>query len=127
MKSLKLNITINKSIEEVFAYTTNSNNISKWYPSIKEEIPSEIPIKLGTKLKNRGDDVNKWSFYEFTEFEKNKTFTLSQIGSSYNVKYTFTRNGNSTDLEYYEWVDNGEIEEPADIYNLELLKKELEK
>lgn len=127
MNNLKLNITINKPVEEVFAYAINSNNISKWYPSIKEEIPLEFPVKLGTKLKNRGDDINKWSYYEFIEFEKNKTFTLSQIGSSYNVKYTFTQNGNSTDLEYYEWVDNGELEEPADIYNLELLKKELEK
>ena len=81
MRDLKLNITINKPVADVFAYATNSNNISKWYPSIKEEIPSEIPVKLGTKLKNRGEDINNWNYYEFSEFEENKIFTLSQIDS----------------------------------------------
>ena len=126
MNSLKLNITINKAVEEVFTYATNSNNISKWYPSIKEEIPNEVPWKLGTKIKNRGDDMNNWGYYEVSEFEENKVFTLKQIGSPYSVKYTFTSNGYNTDLEYFEWVDSGELEEPASIENLELLKKELE-
>ena len=126
MKDLKLNITINKPIKEVFSYATNSNNISKWYPSIKEEIPADIPWKLGTKIKNRGDDINNWSYYEISEFEENKVFTLSQVGSPYHVRYTFLSNGDSTDMEYYEWVDNGELEEPASIENLELLKKALE-
>ena len=126
MNSLKLNITINKPVSEVFAYATDSNNISKWYPSIKEEIPSESPVKLGTKLKNRGKNPNNWNYYEFSEFEKDKVFTLSQIDSPYHVRYTFTPNDNGTDLEYYEWVDSGELEEPASIENLELLKKHLE-
>lgn len=126
MNNLKLNITINKPVAEVFSYATNSDNISKWYPSIKEEIPSEVPVTLGTQLKNRGDDPNSWNYYEFTEFEKNKVFTLSQIGSPYHVRYTFISNDNSTELEYYEWVDSGELEEPASIENLKLLKKYLE-
>lgn len=87
-----MSITINKPISEVFAYATNSNNISNWYPSIKEEIPSETPVRLGTKLKNRGDDPNNWNEYEFSSFEQDKSFTLSQIGSPYHVRYTFTDN-----------------------------------
>jgi len=127
MKSLRLNITIDKPVEDVFAYATDSNNISNWYPSIKEEIPSRIPVNLGARLKNRGDDLDDWSEYEFTEFEKNKVFTLSQIGSPYHVRYTFTDSGDdTTEMEYYEWVNTGELEEPASIKNLELLKKCLE-
>ena len=126
MKDLKLNITINKPVEEVFAFATNSSNISLWYPTIKEEIPSEVKWKLGTRIKNRGDDVNDWGYYEITEFETNKKFTLSEIGNPYHVRYTFLSIGNSTNLEYYEWVDSGEISEPASIENLELLKKCLE-
>ncbi len=126
MNSLKLNITVSTLVEEVFAYAIDSNNISEWYPSIKEEIPSEFPVKLGTKIKNRGEDINVWSYYEVTEFEENRVFTLSQIGTTYHVRYTFAQNGNSTDLEYHEWVDEGELEQPADIYNLELLKRVLE-
>ena len=103
MKDLKLNITINKPVEEVFAFATDSSNISKWYPSIKEEIPAEVPWKLGTKIKNRGEDINNWGYYEVSEFEENKVFTLSQIDSPYSVRYIFIDNGSSTDMEYYKY------------------------
>jgi hypothetical protein len=126
MNNLKLSIIINKPIEEVFSFAIDSNNISKWYPSIKEEIPSELPIKNGTIIKNRGDDISKWNYYEVSEFIDNKTFTLNQIGSAYHVKYTFSSVEDGTLFEYFEWVDVGELEEPSNLENLMLLKKYLE-
>jgi len=127
MKDLRMSIKINKPVEEVFAYATDSKNTPTWYPSIKEEIPSSPIFKLGTKIKNRGEKTDLWNYYEITNFEQDKTFTLSQLGTSYHVKYTFTKTEDGTELEYYEWVDYGELEEPANVYNLELLKTELEK
>jgi uncharacterized protein YndB with AHSA1/START domain len=127
VKDLKLEIYIESSVEELFAYTLDSKNTPKWFTSIKEEIASETPVKLGTKLKNRGDDKNNWNLYEITEFEKNKTFTLSQIGGGYHVRYTFLENGPGTDFEYYEWVDEGELSEPTNMETLVLLKNNIEK
>lgn len=54
MKENKLKIFIDKSISDVFEYSLESNNVPKWITSIKEEIPSERPVKLGTRLKNIG-------------------------------------------------------------------------
>lgn len=126
MNSVKLNIFINKPVEELFAYTLDSNNTPKWFTSIKEEIPSEIPVRLGSILKNRGYETENWNFYEITEFENNKTFTLSQIDDIYHVRYTFTQKDDGTDFEYYEWVDEGELLQPTTIETLKLLKKDIE-
>lgn len=61
-----------------------------------------------------------------TEFEQDKMFVLSQVGGSYNVKYTFTPVGDGTELEYYEWMDEGELTELFTNEPLEKLKAILE-
>ena len=126
MKDLKLNIFINRPIPDVFSYVLNSQNTNKWFPSIKEEVQSEYPAKLGTIYKNHGEDITNWSSYEITEFSENKTFTMSNLGNSYHVKYTFTLENNGTNLEYHEWVDDGELSDPTSIEPLQILKKNLE-
>ena len=54
MKENRLTIFIDKPIEEVFKYSLESDNVPKWITSIKQEIPLERPVKLGTELKNIG-------------------------------------------------------------------------
>lgn len=49
MKENKLTIFINKPISKVFEYSLESNTVHKWITSIKEEIPLERPVKVGTK------------------------------------------------------------------------------
>ena len=52
MRENKLTIFINRPVKEVFEYSLESNNVPKWITSIKEEIPEERPVKLGTQLRN---------------------------------------------------------------------------
>jgi hypothetical protein len=126
MKENKLKIYIDKSVEEVFKYSLESDNVPKWITSIKMEIPSERPVKVGTKLKNIGIDSNCWNEYEVIEFLPPKSFTLKKLNDDYFVKYTCTKNGNGTDFEYFEWAENKDLDDILEMTALELLKKQIE-
>jgi hypothetical protein len=126
MKDCKLTIKINKSASEVFAFTTDPKNTPLWVKSIVHEETNEKSVKIGTIYKNQNPQ-GVWNTYEVTGYEKNKTFTFSLIGSPYHVKYKFTPiDDNSCELEYYEWMDEGILEEPFTIDILEKLKTILE-
>ena len=127
MKSKRLVIQINKPVAEVFSFVINPKNTPKWIDSITQEEINESPPKLGTIYKNQNRDGG-WAEYEMTAFEKNKMFVMSNKASAYHVKYALTPvNGNSTELEYYEWVDSGgEIKEPFTSKILEKLKNVME-
>ena len=126
MKANKLNIFINKPIKEVFNYSLESNNVPKWITFIKEEIPSERPVKVGTKLKNIGINSDTWNEYEVIDFVENRTFTLKRLNGDYFVKYTCTEKGNGTDFEYFEWAENEELADLMQMSALELLKNNIE-
>lgn len=126
MKENKLTIFINKPVKEVFAYSLESNNVPKWITSIKEEIPSEIPVKVGTKLKNIGINSSTWNYYEVVEFEQNKTFTLKRLNGDYFVKYTCMPKDSGTEFEYLEWVANGDLDDLMGMSALKLLKQLIE-
>lgn len=125
MKENKLTIFINKPVEKVFKYSLESNNVPKWITSIREEIPSERPVKIGTKLKNIGINSDSWNFYEVIDFEQDKTFTLKRLNGDYFVKYTCTAKDGGTEFEYFEWAEN-KLDGLMDISALELLKKLIE-
>jgi hypothetical protein len=113
-------------VAEVFAFATNPQNTPRWAGAIVYEETSEWPAKKGTIYRNRNKE-GKWSEYEVTEYEENKTFSIRAAGGNYHVRYGFAPTANNgCDLEYYEWVDDGELTEPFTMEIMEKLKAIIE-
>lgn len=127
MKDVKLTVVINRAAHEVFDFGLNPENTPKWIDGIVKEQTNESPTKLGTTYKNQDSDGN-WNEYEITAYEPGIMFVMSKKDSSYHVKYTFKPLGDSQcELEYYEWVDSGDLDEPFTQDILEKLKDVIEK
>jgi uncharacterized protein YndB with AHSA1/START domain len=126
MQENKIKIIINKSIEEVFEFTTNPKNTPLWIPSIEEEIAETYPPKIGTQYKNRGNNSD-WDFYKVIEFQENTIFTLSDLDNNYHVKYSYKRiSNNQTEMEYFEWMENGKLSNPFTREIIQKLKSVME-
>ena len=127
MKSNKLVIKINNFSSKVFAFYINPKNTPLWIDSIIVEQTSEWPIKVGTVYKNQNKS-GEWLEYAVTKLKENKLFELVSKDGNYHVRYTHRNIGPETsELEYYEWVDEGEIKEPFTQDILEKLKFLVEK
>lgn len=126
MKENKIKIIIDKSISDVFLFTTHPSNTHLWIPSIKEEVCEEYPPKIGVEYRNRGED-GEWDVYQVLEFEKDSVFTLADKEKNYHVRYTYTElDDNKTEMEYHEWMTEGELGNPFTIDIIEKLKKVME-
>lgn len=121
-----LKIFIESDPKKVFEYTLDTRNTPKYFDSIEEEISSDIPAKLGTVLRNRAPNSDKWFEVKITEFVKDNTFTLSEIDGDYRVKYSFVPKDGGTEFSYCEWIENGVLKDRTDYSVLEKLKKEIE-
>lgn len=126
MKDKKLTIVINKPVSQVFEFTTNPLNTPKWIDGIVVEETNEKHPKLGTIYRNKGSS-GRWNEYRMSEFVTDKTFTLDRINGDYHVRYTFKPvDDRACEFEYYEWVDNGELDDTFSQDVLEKLKSILE-
>jgi hypothetical protein len=126
MKTNKLTIRINKPISEVFDFTINPQNTPCWIDFIVEETIDGKEIKLGTRYINRDKD-GKINLYELTQFENDAVFELQSVPPYYTVKYTYTPISNTeTELEYFEWVETGELSSPFPMSAMQKLKEILE-
>ena len=125
MKDLTLTIKIHKPAQEIFDFALNPENTPKWVDSIVSETTNEWPPKIGTIYRNQ-DPGGTWREFNLTEFASGKRFTLSKK-DGYNVRYTFTPvSDRETELEYYEWMDDGELDDVLTIETLEKLKRIIE-
>lgn len=110
MNQNKIAIIINKPVEQVFSFTTNPKNTRLWIPEIEEEVADKYPPEINTVYKNRGSS-GKWNYYKVIEFEKNKIFTLKASNNNYFVRYTYKKlSETKTEMQYFEWVEEGKIE-----------------
>ena len=126
MRENKITVIIDKSIDEVFEFTTNPQNTHLWIPSISEEVADEYPPKINTKYRNRGDN-NNWDEYKVVDYQKNKVFILSDLDDNYFVKYTYRQlDNNKTEMEYFEWMTEGKLSNPFTEDILGNLKKVME-
>lgn len=126
MKENILRINIARTAEDVFEFTANPANTPKWIDFIAEEQTNEWPPKIGTVYRNQSAD-GQWSEYEVTSYVKNQEFTLSRKNNSFHVTYAIKPLGdNLTELEYHEWVDEGELEDQFTQGALEKLKQVME-
>ena len=58
------------------------------------------------------------------DFQKNKIFVLSDLDENYFVKYTYRKlDDNKMEMEYFEWMTNGELSKPFTESILGNLKK----
>lgn len=126
MKENKISTIINKSVSEVFSYTVDPSNTPKWIDSIEKEETNEWPVKVGSIYRNV-DASGKWNEYICTALEENKLFELTLRGGGFYVRYTYASiNETTSNLEYFEWVDEGELESPFPQEALNKLKELLE-
>lgn len=126
MKQKKLHITIDRPVGFVFDFTLDPRNTPKWIDFIIQEEANDSVPKLGTVYRNRGAD-KRWTEYIVTAFEKDTMFVMSRTAKAYHVKYMFRAlSPSSTELIYYEWTDDGELEAPFTIESLQRLKAIIE-
>ncbi len=126
MKTNKLTIRINKPVSEVFDFTINPQNTPRWIDFIVEETIDGKEIQLGTRYTNR-DKEGKINLYEVTRFENEKVFELQSVPPQYTVAYTYTPiSDTETELEYFEWIDSGELSSPFPMSAMQKLKEVME-
>jgi len=127
IKENKIKVVINKSVVEVFNFTVNPKNTSLWISHLQEELSDSYPPKVGTEYKNKGVS-EEWDHYTVIEFEKDKLFTLKASDGNYHVRYTYKKLENTkTEMEYFEWVETGELSNPFTKDTLQKLKEVMEK
>ena len=127
MKEKRLAIVINKPVAEVFLFTIMPTNTSLWVETIIEEETSEWPIKVGTVYRNRGSE-GPWTEYHVSNMVENEVFQLTAADGNYSVCYVYTAlSDGKTQIDYYEWVERGELERSFELATLEKLKSVMER
>ena len=126
MKDNKLIIRINKSVDEIFAFVTTPPNSTCWISSIAKEKTSEWPAKIGTVYR-LWDENGNYSEMKVAAIKNNELVEWISEDKNYHCRYILKIvDKNISEFEYYEWVDQGTIDNPFTQDTLEKLKSVVE-
>lgn len=126
MKENKLIIQIRRKPKDIFDFCLNPKNTPKWISSIIIEETSEWPVKVGSMYRNQNKQ-GIWSEYTMIVLQSPTMFEFASASSTYHVRYTLrSLSIDITELEYFEWMEEGELKEPFTIDILEKLKNAIE-
>ena len=127
MKDNKLIIQVNKPAREVYLFTITPPNSILWIDDVIGEETNEWPVKEGTVYTLQTKE-GAFSEVTVTDIKSDEYVEWISKDRNYHCRYTFKSiNENITELEYYEWVGDGEIKEPFTLETLQKLKSVLEK
>ena len=126
MKKHRIVVQIQRPVKPVFEFTTNPINTPLWIDNIEIEKSTEWPIRLGTIYENT-NKVGQRFKYKVIALEPNKLLELNSEDGNYHVRYTYNEiKKNATKMEYLEWMEHGEIDEPFTQDTLNKLKTIIE-
>lgn len=127
MKENKLVIQIRRTPKDIIDFCLDPKNTPKWLDSIVIEETNEWPPKVGTIYRNQNNN-GVWSEYKVIALQPPMMFEFASVISTYHVRYRFRPiDANTTELEYFEWVEKGDLEEPFTLDILQKLKLVLER
>ena len=125
MKEKKLVIEIRHPAKDIINFCLNPHNTPKWIDSIVIEQTSEWPPCVGTIYRNQNKS-GVWSEYKVIALQ-DVMFEFVSTSSTYHVRYTLRPiDPNTTELEYFEWMEGGELAEPFTLDILQKLKSIME-
>ena len=125
MKEKKIVIQIRRPPKDIITCLLDPKNTPKWIDSIVVEQTNEWPPKVGTIYRNQNTN-GAWSEYKVVALQDDM-FEFVSTSSTYHVRYTLQPiTPDTTELEYFEWMEKGELEHPFTMDILQKLKTVLE-
>lgn len=115
-----------KPVSEVFAYTINPKNSPNWIEPVVVEQTNEWPVKIGSIYKNQNTN-GEWTEYVVTALVQDKLFELLSADGVLHVRYSYKPIADyKSEMEYFEWSEEGDIKEPFKQEYLNKLKRLVE-
>ena len=76
MVKFEISTHINRPVAEVFKYMADPTKLPEWNAIVEEAVPSETPVRMGTKIQTRARVLGRKieSTVEVTEYQLNKRF-----------------------------------------------------
>lgn len=123
MTTQEIRIEIKVPTKEVFEFTTEPENTSKWRDTVQKETINTECIGLGTVY------TNEYGTLTVTDYEKDAFFELTNHETGYQCSYTYHKTDDTTtELVYFESIeDDSQLREPIERRHFEVLKTLLEK
>src|SRR5438445_5976401 len=83
MVKFEISTHINRPLAEVFKYMADPTKQPEWNSIVEEAVPSETPIRMGTKIQTRARFLGRKmeSTAEVTEYELNKRVEQKRVKS----------------------------------------------